>query len=968
MRQAESSPGIPAVLSRVPVRNSVCALLASGVYGTQFAWSLLITKMSDTVEKYTRTLTVSETVASEETSWAERFRRKSRSALASSRGLAMRAGMFLGVLCLIKIAILVCLRKHLFEVHWRISAEPVTVINVVAFCGFVILVGLNLWVFARRAGGDSPPAVRGANACLLFLAGVFVLLTLHEGNKNYLQPVMAGILGWKDLWWYLLCDFFFRPPFLAAWLLIYLAAWYLLQRFQRRSSILKLTAIFATAYVALCLRDLILYRNALIVMDCVGLACLARVAGGRRWGLSMTVMLSGSLAITFLVFYWLEFDLNWSRIDPAFVVLSGGTIVLLFGISAIAWQRRFFDAWCGLLPFVLGSFLLFVNANYGTAANYRNLLSSGFMFPRYFLGELLLIGAMFVCALFYRLWRPSARLLWFDVGGFLIIAFALADLRLAQVMGTRMDWSALSLAIGETPKMMWRMAKPYLPVLGAVMMALIAAYAVFPAIARRFTSGRRFSGEPSQQGEGSVRACVIAFLLLAIAGQMLVEGDKAKGQSTLILARTSPVWPQTASPVMDKRKFIEEARSLGMAPMLSPSTPVATEARDLNVVLIFMESAYNKHLSLFGRREETQPLVSRYKERMELFPNFFSNFAGSINARFAAFTGLYPVQDYKQFTHSRVPVKSLFEILNERNYACSLFYSSHFDYTGFRDFLDARGIDEMYDADTMPGQRKTANVSWGLREEETLAAMRDYISRRTAGDKNFFLTYVPAAPHNPFDGAPRRFHKYQKLKYGDLTPLYLNELLYMDWVIASLIEQLEASGLLDKTLVIITSDHGEMLGANGEPVGHGWAVNPELCNVPLIVMDPGRRNHRVNPIVGSQVDLLPTILDILRVSIPRDQLYQGASLYSRSTDSDESIYLSSFSQYGVIRRQEMLCGTRGLTTAKLFRIGEETETDVFENANPPSIPSIRDFDRFQQNFLRNYSRYCEMLLSESDGK
>jgi len=46
-------------------------------------------------------------------------------------------------------------------------------------------------------------------------------------------------------------------------------------------------------------------------------------------------------------------------------------------------------------------------------------------------------------------------------------------------------------------------------------------------------------------------------------------------------------------------------------------------------------------------------------------------------------------------------------------------------------------------------------------------------------------------------------------KFGDLTPFYLNELLYMDWTISSIIDELKESGLLDKTMVVITADHGE---------------------------------------------------------------------------------------------------------------------------------------------------------------
>src|SRR5439155_19361356 len=157
------------------------------------------------------------------------------------------------------------------------------------------------------------------------------------------------------------------------------------------------------------------------------------------------------------------------------------------------------------------------------------------------------------------------------------------------------------------------------------------------------------------------------------------------------------------------------------------------------------------------------------------------NFAGSIYARFATFTSLYPTVDFNAFTAQRVKVKSLFEVLRDQGYASSLFDSSFLDYTGFRDFLAGRGIDEMYDADRMPGRRKTQRVSWGLREVETLGAIREQIKEYAAQNQRFFLTYIPAAPHYPYDSTPNEFRKFKPAEMGDYTPFYLNALLYMDW-------------------------------------------------------------------------------------------------------------------------------------------------------------------------------------------
>src|SRR5262249_50524891 len=106
------------------------------------------------------------------------------------------------------------------------------------------------------------------------------------------------------------------------------------------------------------------------------------------------------------------------------------------------------------------------------AENYGQLLYLALEFPRYFLGELAAVGVVGLCAAFYVSSWPRARLWWLDVLSLVLIAVALIDLRLSQIMGVRLDWDVL--AFGNSPKMMWRMAKPYLPgALAAVSLAAV---------------------------------------------------------------------------------------------------------------------------------------------------------------------------------------------------------------------------------------------------------------------------------------------------------------------------------------------------------------------------------------------------------------------------------------------------------------------------------------------------------------
>jgi arylsulfatase A-like enzyme len=879
----------------------------------------------------------------------------------------------------VKLALVFLLAKRLFDVHWRVAAVEPAWWDYTAFAVFVALGAFSLWRLGRHCGALAVTTVRLVNAMVLALGLCFIFLTFYVGQSkdNYLMPVMGGILDWKDLLPYVNLNLFFQSPFLGAWLFVYGLTYYFLARSRRESWMLYVTAVFAALYAALNLRELAILRNELLVADCLGVAALVSIWRPLKENPKSKIQNPKSRwlvllpAVWCVVFAWRFFLLTPSDMGLSFIyfkLLLSATSLLFGGAMILAWRRGVGGEWTSAGLFYLASFLLLADSHHPLASNFNRLLCLGFEFPHYCLGELLLTAMVAAGAMAYCRWQPQGSLRWLDVLALILIAIALVDFRLQQIMGTRLEWHVL--ALGNSPKMIWRMARSYLPglCLGLAMLTIVYALTVRGICRLLFRSSS--SSFSSSSSLSSLAYALAAFLLLGLLGQILADPDKAEGQAALQLARTSPIWKRMANRTLSPEEFLRTAEALKLGDFATgaPSTPSSSPA-DLNVVLVFLESTYNQHLSLFGATEETQPLLSKYQDRMELFPNFFSAFASSIHARFATFTGLYPVQDYNAFTLERVPVKSIFEVLHDNGYSCSLFYSSFLDFTGFRNFLDQRGLDEIYDADTMPGKRKTEPVAWGLREEETLEAMREQIRKYGQSRQRFFLTYVPAAPHYPYEKVPEAFHKFKPGAMGDYTPLYMNELLYMDWVLASLVEQLKESGLLDKTLVVITDDHGEWLGANGNPIGHGWWLTPELVNAPLIVMDPRKPGYRLNTTIGSQVDLLPTLLDLLSIPTPSGQLYQGRSLYASNRDEHRWAYLNSMQQYAILEGNRLLLGDRereqqpGPTVfLSACTISNQGSRTVFlpENPSRSDIPISR-FDDFQANLLRNYAYYCETL-------
>jgi arylsulfatase A-like enzyme len=85
---------------------------------------------------------------------------------------------------------------------------------------------------------------------------------------------------------------------------------------------------------------------------------------------------------------------------------------------------------------------------------------------------------------------------------------------------------------------------------------------------------------------------------------------------------------------------------------------------------------------------------------------------------------------------------------------------------------------------------------------------------------------------------------------------------YMDFHIGQIFDALQAKGVLDNTAIIISSDHGENLGELGIYAEHGTA-DAITCRIPLIIRWPGTKAERVDDNLHYNLDLLPTLNELL---------------------------------------------------------------------------------------------------------
>ncbi|MEM7239886.1 MAG: choline-sulfatase [Pseudomonadota bacterium] len=114
---------------------------------------------------------------------------------------------------------------------------------------------------------------------------------------------------------------------------------------------------------------------------------------------------------------------------------------------------------------------------------------------------------------------------------------------------------------------------------------------------------------------------------------------------------------------------------------------------------------------------------------------------------------------------------------------------------------------------------------------------------------------------------------------------------YFDSKVGSVVQALEESGQLDNTIVIVTSDHGDMLGERG--LWYKMAMFEHSARVPLVMAGPGIGHHEV-PQACSLIDILPTMLDVAGWEGEHGMPIDGRSLMPLASgtaegDADEAV-------------------------------------------------------------------------------
>jgi arylsulfatase A-like enzyme len=332
--------------------------------------------------------------------------------------------------------------------------------------------------------------------------------------------------------------------------------------------------------------------------------------------------------------------------------------------------------------------------------------------------------------------------------------------------------------------------------------------------------------------------------------------------------------------------------------------PAAPSTR--NVVLIVWDTvrAYNTNLGAYTRN--TTPKLARWAQSGVRYDRAIAPAPWTYPSHACFLTGQWPLwldAQWKFTLDGRDP--TLAEFLSGRGYQTAGF-AANTNCCTYESGL-ARGFAHYEDYDLSPKALLTRTVPGKWLLEHALGSfdfnMRKWISLESRGARaiseaflgwldgrrldrpffaflNYFDAHEPYLPPREYEGRfglrPRSMRDYDHLyhfvgTFKDPTNLrdivmardfYDDCIAYLDDELENLLSALKRRRLLDDTVVIITSDHGEAFGEHGT-VGHAYSVYLDEIFVPLVILAPGAPAGRIIHSPASLRDLPATVVDLL---------------------------------------------------------------------------------------------------------
>ena len=431
--------------------------------------------------------------------------------------------------------------------------------------------------------------------------------------------------------------------------------------------------------------------------------------------------------------------------------------------------------------------------------------------------------------------------------------------------------------------------------------------------------------------------------------------------------------------------------------------------KNYNILFIFSDQHRACDLNCYGNEQIISPNFDKLSRNSLQFFNCISNTPVCVPVRGSILTGYHP-NNHKALTND-LPIddkiKSIASILNENNYHTGYIGKWHLgsiprnrfihkhERMGFQEWKVANCTHDYNNSYYFDENNRYHKIK-GYESNYQTDLSIDFIERNYKSEKPWALYLSWGPPHNPYDTAPQKYKKlyentnitlrenvkdysiinvkenirYNKTDIANSYKGYYSHITALDFCLGRLINKLEELNIFENTLIVYTSDHGDLLGSHGyinkqQP----WY---ESINVPLLISLPEKIHPGKTDEVISLTDLPCTILGM--VGLKFEEKREGIDLHETMFDGNtfkglETAYINNSipchqaldagikEWYGIKTKEWSYVESLNFTDNKLFH-------DIKDKYQLNNLFNNHEYSKIQSNLKNSLKNHMKQVNDE----
>ncbi|EJR53335.1 hypothetical protein IIM_02699 [Bacillus cereus VD107] len=321
---------------------------------------------------------------------------------------------------------------------------------------------------------------------------------------------------------------------------------------------------------------------------------------------------------------------------------------------------------------------------------------------------------------------------------------------------------------------------------------------------------------------------------------------------------------------------LQETENYVKANQSEPNPTMFGSAKGKNVIVVTLESLQTFLIGASVNGQEVTPFLNEFINESYYFDNFFhqTGQGKTSDSEFLIDTSLYPLnRGAVFFTHGNNDYTATPEILRQQGYFTTVFHANNATFWNRNIMYSALGYDRYYNELDYKITPET-NLNWGLKDIEYFDQSVDILKTI---DQPFYARFLTLTNHYPFtyDEDTKFIEPYNS--GNGVFDRYIVTARYLDESIKNFIERLKAEGLYDDSIIVLYGDHYGISEKHNRAMAQFLEKDQitefdtlNLQRTPLYIHVPGQKEGQTISKPTGQIDMKPTILNLLGVDTTND--------------------------------------------------------------------------------------------------